>query len=431
MRFFIETFGCQMNKNDSLMMEASLLSSGFAPAENQNDADIVIFNTCSVRDSAERRAKGRLKEAMAQVRERKGIVVAAGCMAQRIPEFLINGKYCSIAIGTYQSPSIGKIIENYLNGDKRRVFDSFDENDYAGRISGTTESWHKWITITHGCENFCTYCIVPYVRGKLISASSGEILSSIKSAVDNGAIEITLLGQNVNQYGQDNGEIPFYRLLDESAKIKGIERINFLTSHPKDFDTNIIEVIKNNQNISRSVHLPLQSGSDSILKQMNRIYSFSDYMKIIDKIKELPDFSITTDLIVGFPGETNEDFEETIKAVRLVQYDEAFMYAYSPRESTPAASFKNHLDKKIKSERLKLLIETQREISALKLKARIGRTESVIIEGISRKNENEVYGKSFLAHPVITSGNSSDTGKLLNVKIDSVKGSALIGSRSL
>ena len=429
MRFYIETFGCQMNKNDSQMMEASLLASGFLHAENQNDADIVIFNTCSVRDSAERRAKGRLKEAMAKVREKKGIVVAAGCMAQRIPEFLTNGKYCSIAVGTYQSPSIGKIIENYLNGDKRRVFDSFDENDYDGRISGTTESWHKWITITHGCENFCTYCIVPYVRGKLISASSNEVLSNIESAVENGAIEITLLGQNVNQYGQDNDEIPFYKLLDKAAGIKGIQRLNFLTSHPKDFDTNIIEVIKNNQNISRSVHLPLQSGSNSILEKMNRIYSLQAYMKIIDRIKELSEFSITTDLIVGFPGETDKDFEDTINAVRLVQYDEAFMYAYSPRESTPAASFKNHLDKKIKSERLKLLIETQREISALKLKARIGRTESVIIEGISRKNENEVYGKSFLAHPVITSGSSSDTGKLLNVKIESVKGSALIGNR--
>ena len=410
-------------------MEDSLTSRGFSASPDQNSADIVIFNTCSVRESAERRAKGRLKEAFAHARERKGIVVAAGCMAQRTAEHLVKNRYCDLAIGTYQTPAAGMIIERFLNGSKERVFNSFEENDYSERIAGNDTSWHRWITITHGCGNFCTYCIVPHVRGRLISSSSAKILSSIAKAVSEGACEITLLGQNVNQYGQDNGEIPFYRLLDKCASVEGIKKINFMTSHPKDFDMNTIDVIRSRSNISRSVHLPLQSGSNTVLAAMNRSYTFPSYMKIIDKIRTLPEYSVTTDLIVGFPGESDSDFAMTLDAVKEIRYDEAFMYAYSPREGTPAALFDNQVDKKIKSERLKKLIDVQRSVSLQKLSARVGLTESVIIEGTSRKNENDVYGKSFLAHPVITSGSPEDTGKILNVKITSVNGAALIGER--
>lgn len=435
-KFYIETFGCQMNINDSEMMTISMQGQGFSETDKPNEADIVIYNTCSVRKNAEDRASARIQESRAHAKKRKAIVVVTGCMAKRIGEDMINNNKVDIAIGPYQSPQIGDIVAEFYKDPSKRLYISDDKTDFKERLhpnlSNNKENapWHKWVTITHGCENFCTYCIVPYVRGKLISFTSSAILEYIELLPGRGIKEITLLGQNVNQYGQDNNEIPFYKLLEKAAQINGIEKINFLTSHPKDFDLEIIKVIKDYENISKSIHLPLQSGSNTILKKMNRKYNVEHYMNIVNEIdKNLPDYALSTDLIVGFPGETEENYLETLELVKKIRFDEAYMYAYSTREGTAAANLPEQLDDNTKRTRLENLISIQREITNQKLEKRINKPEQIFVERVSKKSDNEVMGKSFLNHSVIIPGSASDIGKRIPVKITALKGSTLYGQR--
>lgn len=425
-----------MNKGDSELIKLSMNENGFVEADQEETADICIFNTCSVREHAEKRALARISIARSRKTGKHRLIVVAGCMAQRIGEEIVKKGSADIAAGPYQSPRLGSIIRSHLEKHQGGLFLSQAGIDFAERINfelirnKDIYPWHKWITITHGCENFCAYCIVPYVRGKLISFPSDRILKFIKELAAEGVIEITLLGQNVNQYGQDCGEIPFYQLLEKTAGIKELKKINFLTSHPMDFNSSIADVIKNNSNISRSIHLPLQSGSDPVLKSMNRKYTMSDYFSIIDTLNsKLDDFALSTDLIVGFPGESEEDFRNTLKAVTEIRYDEAFMYAYSPRQGTPAHSLTEELTRDKKIERLNELIALQRKISLEKLKSRINRIELVIAEKLSRKSENEVSGKTFLNHPVVFTGSSTDIGKENRVEIIEVSGSTLIGKK--
>lgn len=426
-----------MNKNDSDLMGLSMNRNGFLPSEGPESADIVIFNTCSVRSHAENRAIARMKSARGLPGGRHKLVVCAGCMAQRIGNDLIQNGTADIAAGPYQSPEIGDLIASWLEQQRTRTFLSQEAEDFSGRIDEGRAlerdpgEWHEWVTITHGCENFCSYCIVPYVRGRLISFPSEKILGYIRGLTARGVTEITLLGQNVNQYGMDCGEIPFYRLLEKTAAIEGLNRINFLTSHPKDFSTDIIKVIKHNGNVSRSIHLPLQSGSDRVLSLMNRGYSMKDYRGIVDAIaSEIDDFSISTDLIVGFPGETDGEYRETLLAAETIRFDEAYMYAYSPRSGTAACDLAETITPDEKKDRLAQLIELQRSISRTKLEGRIDRTEEMIIEAISKKSQKEVAGKTFLNHPVVVPGTPEDIGKKIRVRITGLKGATLYGERT-
>jgi tRNA-2-methylthio-N6-dimethylallyladenosine synthase len=435
--YYIETFGCQMNKSDSCLMEISMNRNGFHLSPEPDTADIVIFNTCSVRNHAENRAIARMKSARGLPGGRDKLVVCAGCMAQRIGKELIQKGTADIVAGPYQSPRIGEFVASWLTGPGKRTFLSQEIADFSDRIDERRAltrdpgNWHEWVTITHGCENFCSYCIVPHVRGKLISVSSGKILSYIRDLTARGVTEITLLGQNVNQYGMDCGEIPFYSLLEKTASIEGLNRINFLTSHPKDFSNDIIKVIKDHRIISRAIHLPLQSGSDRILTLMNRGYLMKDYLGIIDVIaSELEDFSLSTDLIVGFPGETGDEYRETLHAVETLQFDEAYTYAYSPRSGTAAFDLPEIITPDEKRDRLAELIEVQRNISRTKLEGRIDRTEEMIIEAISKKSSRDVVGKTFLNHPVVLPGVPEDIGKIIRVRITGLKGATLYGERT-
>ena len=431
--FFIETFGCQMNKSDSELMEISLESAGFTRAAASRKADIVIFNTCSVRQNAEDRATARIREARAHL-PKGGVLVLAGCMAQRTGDAFLKKKWADIVVGPYQSPHVGELVKEIIGRKKSALSVSQEPSAFIPRLdpalaerAGETAS-HRWVTITHGCGNFCTYCIVPYVRGKLISFSSESILSYIKKLSEKGIREVTLLGQNVNQYGQDNGDIPFYQLLEKTAQTAGIDRVNFLTSHPKDFCIDTIRVIKNNPNISRGIHLPLQSGSNDILKRMNRQYTREHYLSIIENIeRELSEYAVTTDLIVGFPGETEKDFEDTLSLVKRVRFSDAFTYAYSPREGTAAAGLNDNIPHDEKIRRLNELITVQREIISERRRERIGRTEQIIVECVNDKNSNDVVGKNILGQTVIFPGDASDPGTMLNVRITGVKGATLLG----
>ncbi len=436
MKFHIETFGCQMNKSDSEAMVLSLTRSGFTRGRDVHDSDIVIFNTCSVRDHAENRALSRFRAVRGEIRSKGGIAVVAGCMAQRIGEGLLRTGDADMVVGPYQSPRIGELLLEFIAGKKKSLFLSLEPGDLAERIDPGLATikgdfpWHKWVSITHGCENFCTYCIVPHVRGRLVSFPSEKIVDYVRTLAESGVTEITLLGQNVNQYGADSGDIPFAELLERVALVPGINRLGFLTSHPKDFTDDIIRVIARNANVSRAIHLPLQSGSDRILGLMNRRYTMEHYSGIADTIKStLPDHSLSTDIIVGFPGEAEEDYLKTIEAVKRIGFDSAFTYAYSPRSGTPAFDMKDDVPRKEKIDRLQELIRIQREIGTKKLMARIASTEVAIIERISRKSASSVMGRTFLDHPVILPGDESDIGKKLTVRIEGVSGSSLLGHR--
>ncbi len=425
-----------MNKGDSDIMAESFIDEGFTPAENPESADILVYNTCSVRQHAEERVLARINSCKKTVREHEGIIVVAGCMAQRVGKELIDNYSADLVVGPYQSPKIGTVIKEFLSDRKMNTFISQDPENFTERISVThpgiseERSWHRWITITHGCENFCSYCIVPFVRGPLISFDSSEIIRHVERLTGEGIREISLLGQNVNQYGTDTGDIPFYKLLEKAASFKGLERVNFLTSHPRDFQRDIVKVIRDNPVISRSIHLPLQSGSDRVLTLMNRKYNMNHYMGLVEMIgEELDEYALTTDLIVGYPGETDEDYHETLKHVELIKFDDAFMYAYSPREGTPAFSEKEALTKEAKLERLNMLIALQREISRKKLEERIDSRERIIVEKISRKSHNEVMGKTFLNHPAVLPGSAADIGKSFEIQVKGVRGATLQGER--
>ncbi len=434
--YFIETFGCQMNKNDSDLIDLSMRAHGFAPSPDARSADVVVFNTCSVRKHAEDRAIARMRSVRRPGARQEKTVVLAGCMAQRIGPSLIDDGTADLAVGPYESPRMGEIVAGYLSEKVPVIRLSQARADLAGRIDGRLvrrkegSAFHEWVTISHGCDNFCSYCIVPHVRGPLVSFASEGIISHVRDLAANGITEVTLLGQNVNQYGMDSGDIPFYRLLARVADIDGLARVNFLTSHPKDFSRDIISVIRDHANISRSIHLPLQSGSDRILELMNRRYTMAHYMAIVEALRrDLPDHSLSTDLIAGFPGETEEEFRATLRAVEEIRFDEAFTYAYSPREGTAACAMSEALTTEEKLARLDRLITLQRRISKEKLASRVGRGEELIVEALSRKSDREVMGRTFLNHPVVLPGSAEDIGKKLTVRITTLKGATLYGDR--
>jgi tRNA-2-methylthio-N6-dimethylallyladenosine synthase len=341
-----------------------------------------------------------------------------------------------IVMGPYRSPEAGRIITEFLMDGGSALHLSQRRDELASRVDAEcvtrdVHPWHRWVTITHGCENFCAYCIVPYVRGPLVSFPSAQIIQSIERAARGGTTEITLLGQNVNQYGQDSGDVPFHELLSRAAQVPGIVRVNFLTSHPKDFTPEIARTIAAHGNISRAIHLPLQSGSDRVLALMNRKYTMDHYMRVVESIRAaLPDHALSTDLIAGFPGETEEDFQATLGSMSAVRFDEAFMYAYSPREGTGAFSLPETLSREEKLARLRRVIDLQREISRGRLAARVGLSERVLVEAISRKSPDEVMGRSFLNHPVVLPGGPEDIGRMVSVVIRGVRGSTLHGERS-
>jgi tRNA-2-methylthio-N6-dimethylallyladenosine synthase len=434
--FIIQTFGCQMNKNDSELMSVSLKKTGFKEAAHPSEANIFIFNTCSVREHAEERAISRIESIRKEVLAKNGLVILVGCMAQRKGREFLQDGLADLAIGPYQAPKIGELLKVYLDDKERDLFISQKKADLENRVNADLISeqndnqWHKFVSITHGCDNYCSYCIVPYVRGELVSFPSKDILEYINLLSQNGIREITLLGQNVNQFGLNSDDIPFYKLLEQVAKIKGLIKINFLTSHPKDFNLDTVKVIKDYPNISRGIHLPLQSGSDEILALMRRDYDLNHFLKIVEILdKELGSYSLTTDLIVGFPGEEEDNYQETLEAVRKIQFDDAFTYIYSPRVGTPAADLDDDLGKKEKIRRLQKLIKTQRHIGQKKLKARIDQIEEVIVEKISKRSLVRVFGKTLLNHPIIVSGSSKDIGQKIKVKVVDLIGSTLIGKK--
>ncbi len=396
-KYFIHTMGCQMNEYDSLRIASILEKIGFAPAETMEEGDYLIVNTCSVREKPKHKADssiGRFK----QIKKKRSDVKIGfcGCVAQQDGENILkHSKYIDFVVGTDGLDRMEEVVACVENG--QRMCDT-QVNEGSLSIGSFRRSVNvsSFVTIMKGCDNFCSYCIVPYVRGREKSRTVEEILNEVKYLADNGAKEITLLGQNVNSYGKGlEISVSFPELINRVSDIEGIRRVRFVTSHPKDFSDGLIDIIKSNEKVCEYLHLPLQSGSDRVLKAMNRKYTYEKYKDMVLRAKsEIPDIALSSDFIVGFPGETEEDFECTLKALREIEYDTIFAFAYSVRPGTAAEKIADDVPEQVKKMRLAKVLDLQKEIIAKRSKAYEKTVVEVMVEGRGKRDENQFSGRN-------------------------------------
>ena len=421
-KFKILTYGCQMNVADSERMAGQLKKIGYTSTEDFSDADLILINTCCVRAAAEDKVYGKIGEIKNFKRQKPSMIFGiTGCMAQKEGENLIRrAPHIDFVLGTGQAGELAHVVEGLetLRGhvvNTSNVSGKIDIEKISPIRGGGISTF---VPIMYGCDNFCTYCIVPYVRGRERSRLPEEIFSEIRGAVAEGYKEITLLGQNVNSYGKDHKKASFAGLLSEADKIEGVERLRFMTSHPKDLSDELISAIADGKNICEHIHLPVQYGSDRILQKMNRIYTVEKYLRLVEKIRaKIPKVSLTTDLIVGFPGETEEDFQMTLDFLREVKFDSAFTFIYSKRSGTPAANFPEQVDDETKHRRLEELMSVQSEISLEKNKALQDATVEVLVEGASKTDEKIFTGRTRTNKIVLFEHGDEKIGELIKVKI--------------
>ncbi len=393
--YFIESFGCQMNISDSERIAGHLEGMGYIHCDKRESADVIVINTCCVRESAENRIFGHIG-ALKHVKEQRPetVIIIAGCLAQKDQQAILRrAPHVNIVLGTQNIDRLPEILQD--NQPRKRVVESGQHaGDGLGQESGQKrhQGSSAWIPIMYGCDNYCSYCIVPYVRGAERSRPFEMVLDEVKTFAGSGGQEITLLGQNVNSYGKNLPDSwTFPRLLQEVDRHGGIRRIRFMTSHPKDFGAALIEVMAGGQNICEHLHLPVQSGCDEILLRMNRKYSTADYRKHVEQVRAaIPDISITTDIIVGFPGETDAMFEQTLQFMAEMKFDAAFTFLYSKRSGTPAATMEAQVPMAVKKQRLQRLMDLQNEISLAANQAWVGRIVEVLADGPS-KTDPAVY----------------------------------------
>lgn len=434
--FFIETWGCQMNEEDSEKLSGMLKKVGYKRTTVKEFADLIIFNTCCVRENAELKVYGNLGALKKQKEKNPELVIAVcGCMMQQegMAEGIVKKfPFVDIVFGTHNAYKFPEYL-NRVKQEGTSVVEVQDKED--GIVEGLPidrESDVKaFVTIMYGCNNFCTYCIVPYVRGRERSRKLEDIKKEIKDLVEKGYKEITLLGQNVNSYGKDlEPKISFAELLREIDKIESLERVKFMTSHPKDLTQDVIDAIAECKTLCEYIHLPVQSGSTRLLKKMNRNYTKEQYLDLVRRIrKAIPNVAISTDIIVGFPGETEEDFEETLSLAKEVQYDSAFTFIYSRRKGTPADEMEDQIDDSVKHDRFNRLVEIINESAARKNKEYEGRIEEVLVEGLSKNDETKLMGRTRTGKLVNFTGDKSNIGKLVNVKITKANSFSLLGEQ--
>jgi len=432
--YCVVTYGCQMNAHDSEKLEGMLTQMGMTKAESRETADFVIFNTCCVRDNAQRRALGNVVWLKELKKTRPELMVAVcGCMMQQKGmggQILRQYPFVDLAFGTHNLYRFAQLMLQAVQS-RRRVVEVVqdDEGSIPEDLPVRRSSpYHAYITIMYGCNNFCSYCIVPYVRGRERSRSSARIIEEARQLKAEGIKEIMLLGQNVNSYGLDvEGELSFAKLLEALDQI-GIERIRFMTSHPKDISDELIDVIAKSRHICHALHLPVQHGSSRVLESMNRRYTREKYLSRVAAIRErIPDMSLTTDLIVGYPGETEEEFEETCSLVKAVGYDSAFTFIYSPRIGTRAADMPDQIPEEISSRRIQKLIAIQKENTRKNYAGYIGQTHSVLVDEASKRDENQMAGKNEYNITVNFPGSKELIGQIVQVKITSAGESTLRG----
>ena len=431
-KYFIKTYGCQMNVHDSEEIKKILENLGYTEIENYEQADLIILNTCAIRENAHDKVFGFLGRCKHLKKTNKDLIIGlCGCMAQEenvVKEIREKHKYIDIVFGTHNMNELPDMLMNFYGKQSINVYSKEGDVIEFGNLYKRDSKITAWVNIMYGCDKFCTYCIVPYTRGKQRSRKSEDILKEVKELKEQGYKEITLLGQNVNAYGKDlDGEIEFSKLLEKVSDI-GIERIRFVTSHPWDFTDDMIDVIASRENIMPYIHLPLQSGSNKILKLMGRRYTKEEYLELFNKIRnKVKNASITTDIIVGFPGETEEDFNDTLDVVNTCKYDGAFTFIYSPRENTPAAKMKNDLTEAEKEERLHRLNELVNKYSKESNERMLNTIQKVLVTGVSEKDSNKVCGYTENMKLVNVSAPVDTIGQIINVKITDAKSFSLDG----
>ena len=421
----IMTYGCQQNQADSEKLRGMLELMGYRMTESKDKADLILLNTCCVRENAETKLFGHL----GSLKQFKSInpnliICVCGCMMQQqdvAEEIKQKYPFTDLVFGTHNVYRFPELLMKSMDSKKILVEVENSEGLIVEDIPvSRTESYRAGVSIMYGCNNFCTYCIVPYVRGRERSRLPEDILKEIKELVADGCEEIMLLGQNVNSYGKDlESPYDFADLLEAVDKVEDIKRIRFMTSHPKDASDKLIEVMKNSKNICRQFHLPIQSGSNNILKAMNRYYSREDLKDLIQRIKAaMPDISLSTDIIVGFPGETEDDFEETIEMLEFAKFDLAYTFIYSPRKGTPAEKMENQIEETVKNARFQRLVEVQNRITRESNDACMGQTLEVLVEGLSRKNKSRYMGRTGSNKVVNFEGNDLKPGDIVHVRIN-------------
>ena len=434
-KYHIITYGCQANERDSETISAILEDMSFIKTDNMEDADLILLNTCAIRENAHNNVFGMLGRIKHMKEERPDIITCVcGCMAQE--ESVVNEienklKWVDVVFGTHNIQNLPKLISESLENNELIIEVFSKEGEVVENLPVKRESKYKaYVNIMYGCDKFCTYCIVPYTRGKQRSRKEKDILKEVEDLIKNGYKEVTLLGQNVNAYGKDLDDgITMDKLLEDVAKT-GIERVRFITSHPWDFTDEMIDVIAKYDNVMPYIHLPLQSGSDKILKLMGRRYTKESYLTLAKKIREkIPNVSLTTDIIVGFPNETEDDFLDTLEVVNECKYDGAFTFIYSPRENTPAAKMNDSISLEEKQERLQRLNELVNKYYKENNEKLVGKIVPVLIENVSEKNEELCAGYTDTMKLVNVKCSKEDIGKIINVKITEAKTWSLNGEK--
>ena len=433
-KYCILTMGCQLNQNDSEKICGMIEKMGYIKTDKFEDADLALFNTCCVRENAEEKLFGKVGEIKKQKEEKGTIIAIGGCMMQEehiIKKLKQSYPYVDIIFGTH---TLHKLPENLYKAleENRKIRDVIDIDGeiIEGLPISRNDNIRASVTIMNGCNNFCSYCIVPYVRGRERSRAPKDIIEEVKNLAQEGYKEITLLGQNVNSYLRVEREKgiefeeyenvnSFATLLRAINKIEGIERIRFVSPHPKDFTDDVIEAIRDCHKVCKLIHLPLQSGSTMVLKAMNRKYTKEQFLTVANKLKEIPNISLSTDIIVGFPGETEEQFLDTLDVVRQIEFDQIYMFIYSPREGTIGAKMEDHTPYEEKVDRLERLKALYEETLPKLNEKMVGNTYKVLVEGKSKTNDNMYSGRSSQNKVVIFEGNEDLVGKVVNVKIDS------------
>ena len=439
--YHITTFGCQMNARDSEKLSGVLSQMGYIETDTE-DADIVLINTCTVRENANERVYGHLGQLKNTKKKNPEMIIGiCGCMMQEpdeVEKIRKSYPFVNLVFGTHNIWKFPKLLQQVLESGKR-VFDTAEEiNDEADKLPvNRVYPFKSGVNIMYGCDNFCTYCIVPYVRGRERSRDPEDILDEIRRLVKSGVVEVMLLGQNVNSYGKrvmrvgkisDGSTISFAELLREVCRIDGLERVRFMTSHPKDLSDELIDVMASEPKVCHHLHLPLQSGSSRLLAKMNRHYTKESYLELVDKIRtRIPDISITTDIIVGFPGESDEDFEDTMDVVNKAEYESAFTFIYSKRTGTPAAEYPDQVDPEIIKRRFDRLLGRVQEIAAEKTLKYVGTETTALIEDIDDHEDGFVTGRLGNNMVVHVKGDAGLIGRIVKVRLNEAKGFYYLG----
>lgn len=428
-KYYLETFGCQMNVADSEMIEGILQSKGYYPIKRMDSADIIFVNTCAIREHAEEKVHSRLG-VFSKIKNNKPNVIIGvlGCMAQHLKDDILDSKpYVDIILGPDSYRKLPKLLERN-KVDKKNIVDTqlSRYEVYNNFFPSRNEGINAWVSIMRGCDKFCTFCIVPFTRGRERSRSPNSIIDEVKKAVDEGFVEITLLGQNVNSYTYDNYSFDY--LLKNIAEINGVQRLRYTSPHPQDMTDDVLYVMSHYDNICNAVHFPLQAGSNEVLKRMNRSYTKSHFIERANRIRDiLPNCGLSTDIIVGFPGETNSQFEETLNVMNEVKFDSAFTFKYSPRLGTKAYEYSDQILEIDKQERLDKVIKLQKKHTIFRNKEMIGNIERVLVEKNSKRSINQWAGRTDSNKWVIFDKENANIKDLVNVSITNAKGISLHG----